>query len=61
MVRTYLEGQGDLVSGLLMGIAGVTIWVRGVVNLLTPDPPSRALNPKPNSAGGFTCTDKRLA
>ena len=32
-----------------MGIIGVTIWVIGVINLLTksPDPPSRAyLNPK---------------
>ena len=39
----YLEGQGDLVSRLIMGIMRVTIWVTGVINILTksPDPPSR--------------------
>ena len=26
---TYLEGQGDLGSRLIMGIIGVTIWVIG--------------------------------
>ena len=38
----YLEGQGDLVSRLIMGRSRVTIWVLGVMNLLTksPDPPS---------------------
>ena len=35
---TYLEGQGDLVTGLLMGIIEVTIWVIGVTNLLTKSP-----------------------
>ena len=34
----YLEGQGDLVSGLRMGIIRVTIWVIRVVNLLTKSP-----------------------
>ena len=40
---TYLEGKGDLGSRLVMGIIGVTVWVIGVINLLTksPDPPSR--------------------
>ena len=33
--RQYLEGQGDLVSGLIMGIIWVPIWVIGVINLLT--------------------------
>ena len=28
-----LEGQGDLVTRLIMGIIGVTIWVIGVINL----------------------------
>ena len=41
--RVYLEGQGDLVSRLIMGIIRVTIWVIGVINLLyllsPPDPP----------------------
>ena len=32
--RIYLEGQGDLVSILIRGITGVTIWVIGVINLL---------------------------
>ena len=35
---SYLEGQGDLVSGLIMGIIGVTIWAIGVANLLTKSP-----------------------
>ena len=34
----YLEGQGDLVSGLIMGIIRVTIWVIGVINPLTKSP-----------------------
>ena len=34
----YLEGQGDLVSGLIMGILRVTIWVIGVIKLLTKSP-----------------------
>ena len=34
----YLEGQGDLVTRLMMGIIGVTIWVIGVYNLLTKPP-----------------------
>ena len=33
-----LEGQGDLVSRLTMGIIQITIWVRGVINLLTKSP-----------------------
>ena len=37
--RKYcLEGQGDLVSRLIMGIIGVTIWDIGVMNLLTKYP-----------------------
>ena len=31
----YLGGQGDLVSRLIIGINGLTIWVTGVINLLT--------------------------
>ena len=34
----YLEGQGDLVTRLIMGIIGVTIWVIKVINLLTKSP-----------------------
>ena len=34
----YLEGQGDLVSRLRMGINGLTIWVIGVLNLLAKSP-----------------------
>ena len=34
----YLEGQGDLVSRLIMGIIRVTIWVIGIINLLTKSP-----------------------
>ena len=35
---TYSEGQGDLVSRLIRGITGVTIWVIGVISLLTKSP-----------------------
>ena len=31
----YLEGQEDLASRLILGITGVTIWLIGVINLLT--------------------------
>ena len=35
----YLEGHGDLVSRLIMGIIGLMIWLIGVI--LSPhDPPS---------------------
>ena len=37
-IRSTLEGQGDLVSRLKVGILGVTIWVIGVMNLLTKSP-----------------------
>ena len=30
--------MGDLVSGLLMGINGLIIWLMGVINLLTKSP-----------------------
>ena len=33
-----LEDQGGLVSRLRIGINGVTIWVIGVINLLTKSP-----------------------
>ena len=36
--KPYLGGQGDLVSRLIMGINGVTIWVIGVINLLAKSP-----------------------
>ena len=34
----YLEGQGDIVSGLILGISRVIIWVIGVINLLSKSP-----------------------
>ena len=33
--KPYLEGHGDLVNGLIMGIIRVTIWIIGVINPLT--------------------------
>ena len=33
--RMYLEGHGDLVTGLIMGITGVIIWRIGAVSILT--------------------------
>ena len=36
--RLYLEGQADLVSRLKMAIIRVTIWLIGVINLLTKSP-----------------------
>ena len=38
MTIPYLEGQGDLLSRLIMGITRVTIWVIGVIKLLTKSP-----------------------
>ena len=35
---SLLGGSGDLVSRLIMGIIVVTIWVIGVINLLTKSP-----------------------
>ena len=37
-MRFRFQGLGDLVIGLIMGITRVTIWVRGVINLLTKSP-----------------------
>ena len=34
----YLEGQGDLVSRLITRITRVTMWVLGVIKLLTKSP-----------------------
>ena len=34
----YLEGHGDLVRGLIIKITRVTIWVIGVIGLLTKSP-----------------------
>ena len=34
----YLEGHGDLVSGFIMGVIGLTIWLIGVIKLLTQSP-----------------------
>ena len=31
----YLEGRGDLVSRLRIGVSWVIIWIVGVINLLT--------------------------
>ena len=36
--RVYLEGHGDLVSGLIIGIIGVIIWAIGVIKLLIKSP-----------------------
>ena len=34
----YLEGNGDLVHRLVIGITRVTIWVIGIINILTKSP-----------------------
>ena len=36
--KPYLEGQGDLVTRLIMGIIGVAIWLTGVISVLTESP-----------------------
>ena len=36
--KVHLEGQGDLVRRSIMGIIKVTVWVIGVINLLTTSP-----------------------
>ena len=38
MYMNILGGQGDLVSRLIMGITRGTIWVMGVISLLTKSP-----------------------
>ena len=42
-ITPYLEGHGDFVSRLIIGIPGDTIWLMGVINLRTKShyPPSR--------------------
>ena len=49
-----VQGLGDLVSRLIMGIIRITIWVIGVINLLikSPDPPSKF---KVELQGGGLC------
>ena len=37
-IRAYLEGHGDLVTGLIMGIIGFIIWLIGVISILTKSP-----------------------
>ena len=37
-IGDYLEGHGDLVSKLIMGITGFITWLIGVINLLTKSP-----------------------
>ena len=37
-LRPFLEGHGDLVSGLIRGIVGVIIWLTEVIHLLTNFP-----------------------
>ena len=34
-IEPYLEGQGDLVSRLIMGMIGVSKWLIGVISILT--------------------------
>ena len=36
--NAYLEGHGDLLSRLIIRISRVTVWVIGVLNLLTKSP-----------------------
>ena len=41
---SYLEGQGDLVSRLVIGRTRVNMWLTGIINLvaMSPDRPSMA-------------------
>ena len=58
-----MEGQGDLVSRLIIEIIRITIWVRGVIIYLLspPDPPSIVETPtvdagfKVLEVGGHGC------
>ena len=47
MTSSYSEGQGDLVSRLIMGVRRVVIWIIGVLTYLPspPDPPRKGYNP----------------
>ena len=42
----YLEGQGKLVSGLIMGITRVTMWAIGVIKPLTKFPHCKDYPPR---------------
>ena len=44
--KHILEGQGDLVSRLIIGISGVTVWLIGFISILgrSPGPPSSSYN-----------------
>ena len=52
--KPYLEGQGDLVSRIILGIPKLTMWIIGLIWLIQlysyllsrPDPPS-TVNPEP--------------
>ena len=37
-LRVLLGGSGDLVSGLIMGITGVIVWLLGVTGIFTDSP-----------------------
>ena len=37
-IVSYLEGQGDLVSGLVMGKTRLTIWVIALITRLSKSP-----------------------
>ena len=50
--RSYFGGQGDLVSRLVMGIAGVTIWLIGALIDLLTKPPGLASTAFPKIALG---------
>ena len=42
--RSYLEGHGDLVTGLVMGIIGIILWLTGAKNILTNSPDTQGGN-----------------
>ena len=52
--RHYLEGHGDLVSRVVIGVTGVIIWLMGVINLLSKSPcPSKYSAGKDEAAQTF--------
>ena len=55
-----LEGQGDLLGGLIMGVIRVAIWILGLVTYLLspPDPPSRVSGSRGHSK--IFCWDSRI-
>ena len=60
LAAQYLEGQGDVVRRLIMGINRVTTWVVGVINLLICEVPLTLQVASGGMDNGWTLEDSWL-